>query len=156
MGDCSGEIKSRICEAENALTYLLILGRCGDDVVHQDRHKLGDPVDAGGEGAIRGIAIDDLALVFGLLQPFSGYRIYNIEYAEFVCAGSLLEVRENLLDEERLGLNERKQSVYRQRCMQCTAVQSTENKCMCENRVRWCPYLNIRNTEVGNSIDLRS
>lgn len=85
-------------------TYLLILRSCRGDVVHQDGHQLCDPVDTSGKGAIWGIAIDSLALVLSLFEPFSGYRVYNVEHTKFVCAWGLLKVCKDLLDQKRLGL----------------------------------------------------
>lgn len=82
----------------------MILWGGGGDVVHQDRHELGNPVDTSGEGTIWSIATDNLALVFGLFQPFSGYGVYNVEHTKFVRTRSLLEMCENLLNEKRLGL----------------------------------------------------
>lgn len=39
-----------------------------------------------------------------LIYPLSCYRIYNIEYAEFMSARSLLEMGVNLLNQDRFGL----------------------------------------------------
>ena len=80
-------------------TYPLILGGRGNDIVHQDWHQLRHPVDAGGEAAIRGGAADRLALLFGLFQPFAGYRVYNVEDTKLMCTGGFLEVGVDLLDE---------------------------------------------------------
>lgn len=80
-------------------TYPLILGGRGNDIVHQDWHQLRHPVDAGGEAAIWGGAADRLALLFGLFQPFAGYRVYNVEDTKLMCTGGFLEVGEDLLDE---------------------------------------------------------
>jgi hypothetical protein len=77
----------------------LILGGRGNDIVHQDWHQLRHPVDAGGEAAIWGGAADRLALLFGLFQPFAGYRVYNVENTKLMCAGGFLEVGVDLLDE---------------------------------------------------------
>jgi hypothetical protein len=38
-------------------------------------------------------------LGLGLVQPFPRYRVYDVEYPQFVCAGCFLEVGEELLDE---------------------------------------------------------
>lgn len=85
---------------ERAWTYLLVFGRRRDDVVHQDGHEFRHSVDASGEGAIWRGAADGLALLLRLLQPFAGYRVYNVEHAELVGARSFLEVGENPLDED--------------------------------------------------------
>lgn len=94
-------------------TYLLILWGGGGDVVHQDGHELGNSVDAGSKSTIWGIAIDRMVLLFGLFQPFSGYGVYYVEHAQFVRAGSLFEMCEDLLNEERFGLPDEIQSVCR-------------------------------------------
>lgn len=39
-----------------------------------------------------------------LIYPLSCYRIYNIEYAEFMCSRSFLEMCVYLLDQDRFGL----------------------------------------------------
>lgn len=80
-------------------TYPLVLWGGGNDIVHQDWHELRHPVDAGSEAAIRGRAADGLALLFGLFQPFAGYRVYNVEDTKLMCTGGFLEVGVDLLDE---------------------------------------------------------
>lgn len=39
-----------------------------------------------------------------LIYPLSCYRIYNIEYAEFMCSRSLLEMCVDLLNQDCFGL----------------------------------------------------
>ena len=50
--------------------------------------------------SILGSTVYGLSRKFGLLGPLSSYRIYDVEYAKFVCSGSLLEVGVKLLDED--------------------------------------------------------
>lgn len=93
----------QVASSENARngykTYPLILGGGGDNIVHQDWHELRHPVDSGGEAAIWGGAADGLALLFGLFQPFAGYRVYNVEDTKLMCTGGFLEVGVDLLDQ---------------------------------------------------------
>lgn len=81
-------------------TYLLIFRSSRDDIVHQDGHEFSHPVHSGGKGAIGSRAADGLALLLRLLQPFAGYRVYNVEHAKFVGARGLLEMGEYPLDED--------------------------------------------------------
>lgn len=79
--------------------YLLILGCIVYDVGHQHGQELCDSVDAGGECAIRRCAAWRLPGLASSFYPLSGYRVYDIEYAQLVGARCLLEMSENLLDE---------------------------------------------------------
>jgi hypothetical protein len=56
------------------------------------------------ESTIFSSTVYGLSGAFGLFGPFSSYRIYNVEDAEFVGSGGLLEMGEKLLDEDRFGL----------------------------------------------------
>lgn len=55
-------------------------------------------------GAVLCSAADCLAQLLGLLHPFAGYRVYDVEHTELMGSNSSLEVREDLLDEDRFGL----------------------------------------------------
>lgn len=61
-------------------------------------------VDASGECTIGYSRARWLHSFARLIYPLSCYRIYNIEYAEFMCSRSLLEMCINLLDQDRFGL----------------------------------------------------
>lgn len=49
-------------------------------------------------------AIDRLALLFRLINPFASYRIYDIEHSQFVGCRGLFEMSVDFLDEYGLGL----------------------------------------------------
>jgi hypothetical protein len=61
-------------------------------------------MDTSSKCSIHGSTVYGLSSDFGLLSPFSSYRVYDVEYAKFVGGGSLLEMGVKLLDEDRLGL----------------------------------------------------
>ena len=56
------------------------------------------------ESPILGSTVYSLSGAFGLLGPFSSYRVYDVEYAKLVGSGGLLEMGEKLLDEDRFEL----------------------------------------------------
>jgi len=114
--------------------YLLILGCRGDDVVHQHGHQLGHSMHArGGCPVLRG-KTNGLSLGLGLVHPFARYRVYDVEYPQFVCARSFLEVREEFLDENGFGL--RKHAVSN-----CLRPQLQMACCQDD-----APYLNVGDT----------
>lgn len=53
-------------------------------------------------------AIDRLAMLFRLIDPFASYGIYDIEYSQFVGCRGLLEVSVDFLDEHGLGLQQKR------------------------------------------------
>ena len=61
-------------------------------------------VDTSGECTIGYSRARRLPSFARLIYPLSCYRIYNIEYAEFMCSRSLLEMCINLLNQDRFGL----------------------------------------------------
>lgn len=84
--------------------YLLIFWCRRQDVVHQDGYQFSYSMHACGECSVwRGKAWG-LSLSFGLVQPFPRYRVYDVEYSQFVRARRLLKVGEEFLDEDRLVL----------------------------------------------------
>ena len=94
--------------------YLLICwGRRGD-IIHQHGHQLGYSIHARREGAVGGRAVDDLALLLGLLHPLARYRVYNIEHSQLVGAGRLLEVSVDLLNQDGFRLQTKSSVVPRQ------------------------------------------
>lgn len=54
--------------------------------------------------AVRGRAVNGLALRLCLFKPFPGYRVYDVENAKFVGSRSLFEVGVYLLNENRFRL----------------------------------------------------
>lgn len=60
--------------------YLLFIWGGQEDVIHQDWDQLGHSVYTGSVGTIRSRTIDDLALLFGLINPTTSYRVYDVEY----------------------------------------------------------------------------
>jgi hypothetical protein len=78
--------------------YLLVLRRVVYDVGHQDREQLGHSVNAGSEGSIGRSASRRLACLARRFYPLSSYRVYDIEYAQFVCPRCLFEMRVDFLD----------------------------------------------------------
>lgn len=70
-----------------------------DDVGHQYGQQLGHSVDTSSESPIGGGTARRLAGLACSFYPLAGYRIYDIEYAQFVGARCLFEVGEDLLDE---------------------------------------------------------
>lgn len=96
--------QGKYCEYKDA--YLLLLWGGLQDVIHQNGHEFRHSVDASGVGSILGRAVYCLCLGLCLLQPFSGYRVYDVEYSQLVCSWCLLEVGVDLLDEDRLGLSD--------------------------------------------------
>jgi hypothetical protein len=75
-----------------------------DDIIHEHRKKLGDSIDSSSERAIRSSASRWLACLARLFYPAASYTVYNVEYAQLVCARSLFEVCVDLLDEDGFGL----------------------------------------------------
>lgn len=75
-----------------------------DYVVHQDRQQFLYSMNTSSERSIRGRTVYGLSGRLGLLGPFSSYRVYDVQYAKFVCSGGFLEVSVELLDEYRFGL----------------------------------------------------
>jgi hypothetical protein len=67
------------------------------------------------ESSILGSTVYGLSGTFGLLGPFSSYRVYDVEHAKFVCSGGLLEMGVKFLDEYWFGLWIREVSLARQR-----------------------------------------
>lgn len=59
---------------------------------------------ASGKSAVLGRAADCLACLPGLFHPFSCYRVYDVENTELMGSGCTLEMRKELLDQDRLGL----------------------------------------------------
>ncbi len=87
-----------------SFAYLLVFWCRRNDVVHQNGYQLSYSMHACSECSVwRGKAWG-LSLGFGLVQPFPRYRVYYVEYSQFVCAGCFLEVGEELLDEDRFVL----------------------------------------------------
>lgn len=84
--------------------YLLFFGGGLHDVIHQNGHEFCHSVDASGVGSIRGRAVYCLCLGLGLLEPFPGYRVYDVEYPQLVCSWCLFEVCIDLLDKDGFGL----------------------------------------------------
>lgn len=87
-----------------SFAYLLFFRGGLQDVIHQNRHEFCHSVDASGIGSIRGRAVNCLCLCLGLLEPFPGYRVYDVEYPQLVCSRCLFEVCEDFLDEDGFGL----------------------------------------------------
>lgn len=61
-------------------------------------------IDTSSEGAIGYTRARRLPSFARLIYPLSRYRIYNIEYAEFMSSRCFLEVCVYLLDQDRFGL----------------------------------------------------
>ena len=80
--------------------YLLLFRGGMQDIIHQYRHEFGHSVDAGGVCPIRCRAVYCLGLCLGLFEPFSGYRVYDVEYPQLMCSRCLLEVCEDLLNKD--------------------------------------------------------
>lgn len=79
--------------------YLLLIRSVLNNIIHQHGHEFRYAVDACGVCAVWGSAVYCLALGFCRLQPFPGYRVYDVEDAQLVCRRRFLEVREDLLDQ---------------------------------------------------------
>jgi hypothetical protein len=77
---------------------LLLFGGGLQNVIHQNRHEFCHSVDASGIGSIRSRAVYCLRLRLGLLEPFSGYRVYDVEYPQLVCSRCLFEMRKDFLN----------------------------------------------------------
>ena len=75
-----------------------------DYVVHQNGQQLLYSMHTSSESPILSSTVYGLSGTFGLLGPFPCYRVYDVEYTEFVGSGSLLEVGVKFLDEDRFGL----------------------------------------------------
>jgi hypothetical protein len=86
--------------------YLLVFWCRGNDVVHQNGYQFCYSMHARSECPVWRREARCLSLGFGLVQPFPRYRVYDVEYSQFVCAGCFLEVGEELLDEDRFVLPE--------------------------------------------------
>ncbi len=95
--------------------YLLIFWRRGKDVVHQNGDQFCYSMHACSGGPIWRREAWGLSLGFGLVQPFPRYRVYYVEYSQFVCAGCFLEVGEELLDEDRFVLQREGDTMLAQR-----------------------------------------
>jgi hypothetical protein len=91
-------------QAFGRTAYLLIIRGWLNYVVHQDWKKFLYSMDSSSVCSILGSTVYGLSSKFGLLGPLSSYRVYDVEYAKFVGRGSLFEMGEKLLDEDRLGL----------------------------------------------------
>ncbi len=61
-------------------------------------------MDTSREGAIRGGRAGRLSSLSRLFYPLTCYRIYNIEYSQFMSGWRFLEMGIHLLDENRLRL----------------------------------------------------
>ncbi len=57
-------------------------------------------------GTIRGRTVYSLSIRFGLLSPFSSYRVYDVQDAKFVSPRCFLEVGIQFLDKDRFRLGE--------------------------------------------------
>ena len=86
------------------LTYLLLLRTRLKDVIHQHGHQFGYSVYTGRICAIRGRAVNSCSLGFGLLEPFAGYRVYDVKNPQLVCSRRLLEMGIDFLNEYGFGL----------------------------------------------------
>ncbi len=86
--------------------YLLVFGCRGNNVVHQNGDQLCYSMHSRGECPVWCREAWGLSLGLGLVQPFPRYRVYDVEYSQFVCAGCLFKVGEELLDEDGLVLPE--------------------------------------------------
>ena len=62
-------------------------------------------MNTGSEGAIRCSRARRLSGLSRKLYPLTCYRIYDIEYSQFMCGGCFLEMGVHLLDQDRLGLD---------------------------------------------------
>ncbi len=91
--------------------YLLVFWRRGKNVVHQDGYQFCYSMHARSECSVLRRETWGLSLGFGLVQPFPRYRVYDVEYSQFVCAGCFLEVGEEFLDEDRFVLAARRDGV---------------------------------------------
>lgn len=80
--------------------YLLVFWRRGNDVVHQNGYQFCYSMHASSECSVWRRKTRRLSLSFGLVQPLSRYRVYDVEYSQFVCARCFLEVGEEFLDED--------------------------------------------------------
>lgn len=85
--------------------YLLVVGRRRDDVVHHHGDQHSYSMHACSKGPVWCRRAGRLSLGLRLIQPFPCYRVYDVEYSQFMCAGRLLEVGKELLDEDRLVLS---------------------------------------------------
>ena len=56
------------------------------------------------EGTILGSTVYGLSGALGLFCPLARYRVYDVQYAKFVCSWSLLEMGVKLLNEYGLRL----------------------------------------------------
>jgi hypothetical protein len=86
------------------MAYLLILWSGLNDIIHEYWKQFGHSIDASRECTIGSGATSRLASLASLFYPSSSYRVYNVEYAQFVCSRSFLEVCVDLLDEDGFGL----------------------------------------------------
>jgi hypothetical protein len=124
--------------------YLLLLWNRRENIIHQDGHEFRYSVNASSIRPILGRAVNGLPLGFCLLKPFPGYGVYYVENTQFVRSRSLLEVRVNLLNQNRFGLDER-QAV--------STVGNTRLACML---LAMKPYLNIGDAERREVVDSRA
>jgi hypothetical protein len=72
--------------------YLLILGCCGNYIVHQYWQQFLYSMDACTKGAILGGCAYGLTAGLCLLSPFASYRVYDVENAQLVSCRSFLEM----------------------------------------------------------------
>ena len=84
--------------------YLLFFRGGLQNVIHQNRHEFCHSVDTSGIGSIRGRAVNSCSLGFGLLEPFAGYRVYDVKNPQLVCSRRLLEMGIDFLNEYGFGL----------------------------------------------------
>ena len=82
----------------------MIFGSRIDDVVHQYGKKLSHSSHTGGKCTVRSTATRQLSRLAGLVYPLSGYRVYDIQNSQLVCARCFLEMCIDLLDEDGFGL----------------------------------------------------
>lgn len=61
--------------------YLLFCGGILNNVIHKHGKQFRNSIHATGIGSIGGRIIDLLALLLGMVDPSSGYGIYNVEYS---------------------------------------------------------------------------
>lgn len=80
--------------------YLLLFWGGLQDVIHQNGHEFCHSIDTSSVGSIRGRAVYCLRLRLGLLKPFPGYRVYDVEYPQLVCSRRFFEVCEDFLNKD--------------------------------------------------------
>ena len=85
--------------------YLLSLWGVLRNVIHQYGHEFRHSVYSGSKCAVWRGAVYLLPLSLCLLKPFAGYRVYDVEHAQFVRSRRLLEVGVNFLNQNRFRLN---------------------------------------------------